>query len=75
MNKQHTAFITLKEALLTVPVLRLLNFNLAFIVIIIASMIAVEGVLIQNDGDGERPIAYESCQLNDLKSRYLVHKY
>ncbi|CAF4372456.1 unnamed protein product [Rotaria sordida] len=74
MNKQHTAFITLKEALLTVPVLRLLNFNLVFIVIIIASMIAVEGVLIQNDDDGERPIAYESRQLNDLESHYPVHK-
>ncbi|CAF4049895.1 unnamed protein product [Rotaria sordida] len=74
MNKQHTAFITLKEALLTVPVLRLLNFNLAFIVIINASMIAVEGVLMQNDDDDERPIAYESCQLNDLESRYPVHK-
>ncbi|CAF4242138.1 unnamed protein product [Rotaria sordida] len=74
MNKQHTALITLKEALLTVPVLRLLNFNLAFIVIIIVSMIDVEGVLIQNDGDGERPIAYESRQLNDLESRYPVHK-
>ncbi|CAF4242968.1 unnamed protein product [Rotaria sordida] len=74
MNKQHTAFITLKEALLTVPVLRLLNFNLAFIVIINASMIAVEGVLMQNDGDDERPIAYESRQLNEFESRYPVHK-
>jgi transposase InsO family protein len=73
-NKQHTAFITLKEALITAPVLRLPNFNLTFIVVTDASMIAVGGVIMQNDGEGERPIAYESRKLNDAESRYPVHE-
>ena len=73
-NRQHTAFITLKEALLTAPVLRLPDFNLTFIVVTDASMIAVGGVLMQNDGEGERPIAYESKKLNDAESRYPVHE-
>ncbi|CAF3028738.1 unnamed protein product [Rotaria sp. Silwood2] len=73
-NKQHTAFVTLKEALLTAPVLRLPDFNLTFIVVTDASAIAVGGVLMQNDGEGERPIAYESRKLNDVESRYPVHE-
>ncbi|CAF5077770.1 unnamed protein product, partial [Rotaria socialis] len=72
--KQHTAFVTLKEALLTAPVLRLPDFNLTFIVVTDASAIAVGGVLMQNDGEGERPIAYESRKLNDAESRYPVHE-
>ncbi|CAF1289660.1 unnamed protein product [Rotaria sordida] len=51
------------EALLTAPV-----------VVTNASMIAVEGALMQNDGDGERPIPYESRQLNDVPSRYPIHE-
>ncbi|CAF3434864.1 unnamed protein product [Rotaria socialis] len=73
-SKQHTAFVTLKEALLTAPVLRLPDFNLTFIVVTDASAIAVGGVLMQNDGEGERPIAYESRKLNDGESRYPVHE-
>jgi len=73
-NKQHTAFVTLKEALITAPVLRLPNFSLPFIVVTDASMIAVGGVLMQNDGEGERPIAYESRKLNEAESRYPVHE-
>ncbi|CAF2747692.1 unnamed protein product [Rotaria sp. Silwood2] len=73
-NKQHTAFLTLKEALLTAPVLRLPDFNLTFIVVTDASLTAVGGVLMQNDGEGERPIAYESRKLNDTESRYPVHE-
>jgi hypothetical protein len=73
-HKQHTAFITLKEALLTAPVLRLPDFKLTFIVVTDASMIAVAGVLMQDDGEGERPIAYESRKLNDAESRYPVHE-
>jgi len=73
-NKQHTAFVTLKDALSTAPVLRLPDFKLTFIVVTDASMIAVGGVLMQNDGEGERPIAYESRKLNDAESRYPVHE-
>ncbi|CAF5077954.1 unnamed protein product, partial [Rotaria socialis] len=72
--KQHTAFVTLKEALLTAPVLRLPDFNLTFIVVTDASAIAVGCLLMQNDGEGERPIAYESRKLNDAESRYPVHE-
>ncbi len=73
-NRQHTAFTTLKEALLTAPVLRLPDFKLPFIVVTDASIIAVGGVLMQDDGQGERPIAYESRKLNDVESRYPVHE-
>jgi len=73
-HRQHAAFVTLKEALSTAPVLRLPDFNLTFIVVTDASMIAVGGVLMQNDGEGERPIAYESRKLNDAESRYPVHE-
>ena len=73
-NKHHTAFITLKEALLTAPVLRLPDFGLTFIVVTDASLIAVGGVLMQNDGESEGPIAYESRKLNDAESRYPVHE-
>jgi hypothetical protein len=31
-------------------------------------------VLMQNDGEGERPLAYESRKLNDAESRYPVHE-
>ncbi|CAF1182966.1 unnamed protein product [Rotaria sordida] len=37
-------------------------------------MIAVKGVLMQNDGNSERPIAYESRQLNDVESRYSIYE-
>jgi transposase InsO family protein len=73
-NRQHTSFITLKEALITAPVLRLPDFNLTFIVVTDASMVAVGGVLMQDDSDGERPIAFESKKLNDAESRYPVHE-
>ena len=68
-NKHHTAFITLKGALLMAPVLRLPDFSLTFIVVPDASEVAVGGVLMQNDGEGERSIAYESSKLNDVESR------
>ena len=73
-SKQHTAYITLKEALVTAPVLRLPDFKLPFIVVTDASMSAVGDVLMQDDGDGERPIAYKSRKLNDAESRYTVHE-
>ena len=73
-NKHHTAFITLKEALLTAPVLRLPDFSLTFIVVTDASLVAVGGVLMQNDGEAECLIAYESRKLNDVESRYPVHE-
>ncbi|CAF4396760.1 unnamed protein product [Rotaria sordida] len=37
-------------------------------------MIAVKGVLMQNNGNSERPIAYESRQLNDVESRYSIYE-
>ena len=73
-NKHHTAFITLREALLMAPVLRLSDFSLTFIVVTDACLVAVGCVLMQNNGKGERPIAYESSKLNDAESGYPVHE-
>ena len=70
---QH-AFVTLKEALMTAPVLRLPDFQLPFIVVTDASSVAIGGVLMQADDLGERPIAFESRKLNDAESRYPVHE-
>ncbi|CAF4036520.1 unnamed protein product, partial [Didymodactylos carnosus] len=53
---------------------RLPDFTLPFIVVTDASMVAVGDVIMQNDGNGERPIAYESKKLNDAQIRYPVHE-
>lgn len=73
-SQHQAAFVTLKDCLASAPVLRLPDFTLPFLVVTDASMSAVGGVLMQDDGDGERPIAYESRKLSDAESRYPVHE-
>jgi len=71
---QQNAFNTLKQALITPPVLRLFDPALPTILQTDASGIAVAGVLLQDDGNGCRPVGYVSRKLNGAETRYTVQE-
>lgn len=64
------SFLTLKQALITKPVLRAPNIHEPFIVHADASSCAIGAVLSQNFTDGEHPIIYISRQLNKHERKY-----
>ena len=68
------AFNKLKEALTSTPILRIADPSLPFLVTTDASDLAIGAVLTQNDGQGERPIAYESRKLSPAKLNYPTHE-
>jgi len=59
----QTAFETLKQALSTAPILILLDFNKTFYVMTDASDLATGAALMQDQGQGLQPIAFESRKL------------
>ena len=71
---QQHAFNTLKERLITHPVLKWPDFNKPFTIVPDASGFAIGGVLCQDHGQGLQPIAYESRKLNKAECRYPVHE-
>ena len=72
---QH-AFETLKQKLMTAPVLALPNPSLPFIVTCDASGFGIGAVLSQDQGkeQGIRPIAFMSKKLQPAETRYRVHE-
>ena len=73
-SRQQLAFIELKRALQSTPVLALPDPVLPFVVNCDASGYAVGAVLQQDRGSGLQPIAFLSKKLTGAESRYPVHE-
>lgn len=69
-TSQQKAFNTLRDALITEPVLAYPDFSKPFVVVSDASQEAVGGLLAQEIDGEERPIAYYSKTLNSAQQRY-----
>ena len=62
-NTQQAAFRELKKRLTSTPVLLFPDFNLGFTIQTDSSGYAIGGVLLQDQGNGLQPIAYESRKM------------
>ena len=72
---QHqSAFVTLKNAMQTAPVLALPDPKLPYVVHTDASGFAVGAVLMQDQGKGLQPIAFLSKKMLPAETRYPVHE-
>lgn len=69
-NEANTAFLELKSALCSAPLLSCPNYNLGFYVQCDASDVGVGAVLWQNHTDGEKVIAYMSQKLSAAERKY-----
>lgn len=69
-ESQNAAFETVKQVLTTKPLLRYPNFQLPFRVVTDASHVGLGACLIQDGGDGWRPIAYASKVNSPTESKY-----
>ncbi|GBG78493.1 hypothetical protein CBR_g26521 [Chara braunii] len=72
------AFRTLKEALVSYPVLRIADPKLTFVVTTDASQYGIGAVLQQDDGDGLRPLEYYNKRMPSVKvatSTYMRELY
>jgi hypothetical protein len=69
---QQKAFDELKEKLTTAPALLLPNFNLPFYVVTDASSFALGATLMQNQGNGLQPIAYEGRKMTSAEMNYVT---
>ena len=67
---QQDAYLKLKHALTTAPVLRQLDANLPFTIATDASACALGAVLMQGDEDDQRPIEYASRLLTGAERNY-----
>jgi hypothetical protein len=68
--RQQEAFESLKERLCTFPVLGYSNFKLPFILATDGSKTAIGAILTQVQDGVERPLAYDSRQLNKAEQAY-----
>lgn len=68
--EQEEAFVTLKTALQTAPVLNCPDFKIPFTLHTDASNVGIGGVLTQEFHDGEHPVAYFSRTLNNHEKNY-----
>ena len=74
-DEEQEAFLNLKEAATTTPVLAFADFKKPFILQTDASGRGLGAVLFQNDDDGnKRVVAYASRSLSRSESNYPVHK-
>ena len=64
----------MKVILSTAPVLRKPDFNLPFILTTDASDTGIGQVLSHDDGNRERPVAYESRRMTAAEINYPIHK-
>lgn len=71
---QAEAFLKLKEALTSAPVISAPDFSKPFTLHTDASDFAIGAVLSQGTGPDERVIAFESRKLNPAETRYQVHE-
>jgi hypothetical protein len=69
-DKAESSFQQLKIALTSPPVLAFPRFGEPFILCTDASDQAVGCILVQDHGDGRRPIAYESKKFSQIESRW-----
>ncbi len=75
MSEMQQAFETLKQALITAPVLAYPDFTKPFIVATDASKRAIGAVLSQKDENGrEHPIHYASRGLNEAEKNYSTYE-
>ena len=58
----------------TAPVLQLPDFNKLFVLTTDANNAAVGAILEQDLAHGLRPVAYASCKLNNVESRYSAYE-
>ena len=70
----EVAFNNLKTALCTAPTLILPDFSKTFYVMTDASDLATGAVLMQDQGKGLQPIAFESQKLHGAEHRYPPHE-
>ena len=70
----QASFEKLKEALISLPILQCPDFDLPFRVETDCSGFALGCVLLQDQGKGWLPVAYESRKLTDAERRYPVHE-
>ena len=73
-DNAQDSFDILKEALTTAPILRTPDPMLEFSIFTDASGYAIGAVLAQDDGNGLRPIAFESRKLNSAERNYPIHE-
>ena len=73
-SSHQAAFITLKNAMQTAPVLILPDPKLPFVIHTDASGFAVGAVLMQDQGKGLQPIAFLSKKMLPAETRYPVHE-
>ena len=73
-ESQQSAFIRLKMALATVPILLLPDFELPFVITTDASEAAVGAILEQNQERGLQPVAFASKKLNSTEMRYSAYE-
>ena len=73
-ESQQSAFIRLKMALATAPILLLPGFELPFAITTDASEAAVGAILEQNQGRELHPIAFASRKLNNTEMRYSAYE-
>lgn len=71
---QQTAFVSIKQAMSTAPVLVLPDPKLPFVVHTDASGYATGAVLQQDQGQGLQPVAFLSKKMLDAETRYPVHE-
>ena len=69
-DDKQQAFVKLKNALIAAPVLALPNFDKPFRLYADASNNALGATLMQDAGEGLRPIAYASKTLSDVERRW-----
>ena len=69
-DEQQLAFDSIKNLLTMAPVLKLPDLQRQFVVQVDASNLGIGGVLMQNHGDGEQPIAYLSQKLNKQQQNW-----
>jgi len=70
------AFETLKAALLSAPILAIpfTGPEATFTLYTDASNVAIGAVLLQDQGNGEQPVCYESRKLSPAEKNYAVHE-
>jgi hypothetical protein len=74
-HNQHTAFLQLKRAISSAPVLRIFDPDLATIVETDASAYAIGAVLMQMDRQGNNhPVAFTSRKLQSAERNYPTHE-
>ncbi len=71
---EQTAFEQLKQAVTTAPVLATVDPSKPFTLYTDASGYAVGAALMQDQGNGNQPIAFYSHKMNDHEKRYAVYE-